>query len=104
MSIEFLANAASGAAAEAAAKNKFGLVEALNEGGPISWSIFIVLVIMSVFSFYILFTKLIEQQKVLGQAKTVRAGFWRAVSLKEGAAKLEKNSAYRQLVDDGIAA
>ena len=53
MSIEFLANAASGAAAEAAAKNKFGLVEALNEGGPISWSIFIVLVIMSVFSFYI---------------------------------------------------
>ncbi|MBK9432494.1 MAG: MotA/TolQ/ExbB proton channel family protein [Sphingomonadales bacterium] len=104
MSIEFLANAASGAAAEAAAKNKFGLVEALNEGGPISWSIFIVLVIMSVFSFYILFTKLIEQQKVLGQAKTVRAGFWRAASLKEGAAKLEKNSAYRQLVDDGIAA
>ncbi|NJM51437.1 MAG: MotA/TolQ/ExbB proton channel family protein [Sphingomonadales bacterium] len=89
-------------AAEEAPKNKFGLVEALNEGGPISWSIFIVLVIMSIGSFYILFTKLLEQNKVMKQAQQVRAGFWRANSLKEGAAKLDKNSAYRQLVDDGI--
>ena len=92
------------AAAEEAPKNKFGLIEALNEGGPISWSIFIVLVIMSIGSFYILFTKLLEQNKVMKQANQVRAGFWRASSLKEGAAKLDKNSAYRQIVDDGIAA
>ena len=92
------------AAAEEAPKNKFGLIEALNEGGPISWSIFIVLVIMSIGSFYILFTKLLEQNKVMKQANQVRAGFWRASSLKEGAAKLDKNSAYRQLVDDGISA
>ena len=62
------------------------------------------MVIMSVFSFYIMFTKLIEQQKVLKQAKEVQATFWRANSLEEGAAKLEKNSAFRQLIDDGIAA
>jgi biopolymer transport protein ExbB len=30
-------------AAAEAPKNKFGLVEALNEGGAISWSIFVVL-------------------------------------------------------------
>ncbi len=101
MSIAFL-TAAGGAVATPAAK--FGLMEALNEGGPISWSIFIVLVIMSVFSFYIMFTKLFEQQKVLNQAKQMRAGFWRANSLEEGAAKLDKNSAFRQVVDDGIAA
>ena len=95
---------AAAAAAEAEAKNKFGLVEALNEGGAISWSIFIVLVIMSIGSFYILFTKLLEQQKVMGQLKAVSSGFWRANTLEEGAAKLDKNSAYRQLVDDGIAA
>ncbi len=91
-------------AGEAAAAAKFGLIPALNEGGPISWSIFIVMVIMSVFSFYIMFTKLIEQQKVLNQAKQVRAGFWRANTLEEGAAKLDKNSAFRQVVDDGISA
>ncbi|MFN3450839.1 MAG: MotA/TolQ/ExbB proton channel family protein [Sphingorhabdus sp.] len=83
---------------------QFGLIPALNEGGPISWSIFIVMVIMSVFSFYIMFTKLFEQQKVMNQYKQVRAQFWRAATLEEGAAKLDKNSAYRQVVDDGIEA
>jgi len=91
-------------ASEAAAAAKFGLIPALNEGGPISWSIFTVMVIMSVFSFYIMFTKLFEQQKVMNQAKQVQAGFWRANTLEEGAAKLDKNSAFRQVVDDGISA
>ena len=101
MSIEFL-TAAGAEGAEAAAQ--FGLIPALREGGPISIAIFTVMVIMSVFSFYIMFTKLMEQQKVLNQAKAVRAGFWRANTLEEGAAKLDKNSAFRQVVDDGISA
>jgi len=101
MSILFL-TAAGAANPDVAAQ--FGLIPALNEGGPISWSIFISMVIMSVFSFYIMFTKLFEQQKVMNQYKEVRAQFWRAATLEEGAAKLEKNSAYRQVVDDGIAA
>lgn len=101
MSILFLT--AAGAANPDVAQ-QFGLIPALNEGGPISWSIFIVMVIMSVFSFYIMFTKLFEQQKVMNQYKEVRAQFWRANTLEEGAAKLDKNSAYRQIVDDGISA
>ena len=101
MSILFL-TAAGAANPDVAAQ--FGLIPALNEGGPISWSIFIVMVIMSVFSFYIMFTKLFEQQKVLNQYKDVRAQFWRAATLEEGAAKLDKNSAYRQVVDDAIEA
>ncbi|MEE9433814.1 MAG: MotA/TolQ/ExbB proton channel family protein [Sphingorhabdus sp.] len=92
------------ATAAEAAPNQFGLLKALNEGGAISWFIFLTLVVMSVFSFYILFTKLLEQNKVMKQAKQVQAGFWRASSLEEGAAKLDKNSAYRQIVDDGISA
>ncbi|MES2782326.1 MAG: MotA/TolQ/ExbB proton channel family protein [Pseudomonadota bacterium] len=101
MSILFL-TAAGTANPDVAAQ--FGLIPALNEGGPISWSIFIVMVIMSIFSFYIMFTKLFEQQKVMNQYKQVRAQFWRANTLEEGAAKLDKNSAYRQVVDDGIEA
>jgi biopolymer transport protein ExbB len=101
MSIEFL-TAAGAVEAEAAAQ--FGLIPALREGGPISIAIFTVMVIMSVFSFYIMFTKLMEQQKVLNQAKQVKASFWRSNTLEEGAAKLDKNSAFRQVVDDGISA
>lgn len=91
-------------AAADAPKNQFGFWEAMNQGGAIAWSIFGVLVIMSVGSFYILITKLLEQQKVMKQYSDVRSAFWRAGSLKEGATKLEKNSAWRQLVDDALMA
>ncbi len=92
------------AAPAAAEENPYGLAAALREGGLISQTVFGILCIMSIFSFYILFTKLIEQQKIIGQAKKIRQGFWRSASLKEAAAKLEKNTAYKQLVDDGLAA
>ena len=99
MTFELLA-----AAATDAPQNSFGFMEAMEQGGVIAWSIFGVLVIMSVGSFYILFTKFFEQQKILNQYKGVRSNFWKAGSLKEGAAKLDKNSAWRQLVDDANAA
>ncbi len=92
------------AAGEAAPQNQFGFMEAMEQGGVIAWTIFGVLVIMSVGSFYILITKWLEQQKILNQYKDVRSNFWRANSLRDGAAKLEKNSAWRQLVEDGLAA
>ncbi|RYE02737.1 MAG: MotA/TolQ/ExbB proton channel family protein [Sphingomonadales bacterium] len=92
------------AAAAPHAENPYGLQAALREGGIIAQSVFGIMVIMLFFSLYILFTKLFEQQKILAQAKRVRATFWSAASLREGAAKLEKNSAYRQVVEDGLAA
>ena len=99
MSITILNAGASGGAAE-----QFGVLNALQQGGFISWSVAGILTIMLFFSLYILFTKVFEQQKILNQGKRVRASFWNSNSLREGAAKLEKNSAYKQLVDDGLAA
>ncbi|WP_242097674.1 MULTISPECIES: MotA/TolQ/ExbB proton channel family protein [unclassified Sphingomonas] len=94
------------AGGEAAAKgaSPYGLQQSLREGGLISQTVFSILVLMSIVSFYILFSKLFEQQKIMNQAKRVRQGFWNANSLHEGAAKLDKNSAYKQIVDDGLAA
>lgn len=93
------------AAAPAVEKeNPYGLIPALREGGLISQTVFGILVIMLFFSLYILFTKLFEQQKIISQGRRMRTAFWNQNSLREGAAKLEKNSAYRQIVDDGIAA
>ena len=96
--------AAAAPKAGGAAENPYGLWEALEQGGTIAWTVFIILVAFSIVSFYIMFTKLFEQQKVINQAKRVRTSFWSSNSLREGAAKLEKNSAYRQIVDDGIMA
>jgi biopolymer transport protein ExbB len=99
MLIELLA-----AAGEAAPQTEFGFEAAMKQGGIIAYSIFGVLVIMSIGSFYILITKWLEQQKIFNQYKNVRTTFWRAPSLREGSSKLEKNSAWRQLVDDGLSA
>lgn len=92
------------AAAGEAPATQFGFMEAMEQGGPVAWSILAVLVIQSVGSFYILFTKLFEQNKVMKEYRANRAAFWRAGSLKEGATKFDKDSAWRQLVDDGIRA
>jgi len=91
-------------ATPAAGENPYGLMAALEQGGTIAWTVFIILVVMSAASWYIMFTKLLEQQKILNQAKRARSTFWTSPSLKEGQAKLEKNSAYRQIVDDGLRA
>ena len=99
MSISILNAGASGGAQE-----QFGVMNALQQGGFISWSVASILLIMLFFTLYILFTKVFEQQKIINQGKRVRASFWNANSLREGAAKLEKNSAYKQIIDDGLAA
>ena len=92
------------AAAGEAPVNEFGFWKAMEEGGPVAWTILAIMIIMSVGSFYILFTKIFEQNKVMKEYRSNRAAFWRAGSLKEGASKFDKNSAWRQLVDDGIRA
>ena len=100
MLIQFLAAAAD----EAAPQTKFGFMEAMQQGGVIAWTILAVLAIMSIGSFYILITKWMEQNRILKGYKGIRTNFWRASTLSEGASKLEKNSAWRQLVDDGLVA
>ena len=92
------------APAAAGGENPYGLMAALEQGGTIAWATFIILVVMSAASWYIMFVKLFEQQKIINQGKRARTTFWQAANLREGAGKLEKNSAYRQIVDDGITA
>jgi biopolymer transport protein ExbB len=104
--LTILQAAAAEAGTEAAAK-QFGLREALFPDGKPAWiglTIFTILVVMSVVSFYIIFTKLFEQRKILNQAREDVNKFWSAANVRDGAAKLEKNSAFRQLVDDGLKA
>ena len=92
------------AATAAPGENPYGLMQALEQGGLIAWATFLTLVFMSVFSFYILFTKLLQQQKIINQGKKVRASFWNSANLREASTKLDKKSAYRAIVDDALVA
>src|SRR6201995_1305628 len=91
-------------AAPAAANTQFGIQNALQQGGLISYSVFIILVIMSLGTFYILFTKLMQQQKIISQGRKVRSSFWNSPNLREAANKLDQKSAYRAIVDDALVA
>ncbi|MDB5692037.1 MAG: MotA/TolQ/ExbB proton channel family protein [Alphaproteobacteria bacterium] len=85
-------------------ENPYGIIQALQQGGLLAWTIFLILVIMSASSWYVLFVKLFEQQKIIRDGRRARSAFWQAGTLRDGAQKLEKNGAYRQIVDDGIVA
>jgi biopolymer transport protein ExbB len=100
--INLIASAAAGAAP--AAGEQYGFLKAIEEGGPVAWATFGILTIMFIGSLYILFTKLFEQNKVMAQGRDGVSNFWRAPNLADGAGKLERNSAYRQIVDDGLRA
>lgn len=87
-----------------AVENPYGLAAALEQGGIIAQSVFGILVFMSLVSWYIIITKYIDQRKVLTEAKDLEKKFWTAPDLKTGASKLDKNSPFKQIVDDGLRA
>ena len=59
---------------------------------------------MSVGSWYIFFVKLIDQNRIIKEGRRARTTFWQSPNLRDGANKLDKNGAYRQIVDDGLLA
>jgi biopolymer transport protein ExbB len=96
--------AAPAAPAGGAHDNPYGIIQALQQGGLITQVTFGLLVLMSIASWYVFFVKLIEQQKIVKEGRRARTAFWQAPSLRDGAGKLDKNGAYRQIVDDGLIA
>ena len=82
----------------------YGLQHMWENGGWISRSILITLVIMSAGTWYIFFTKWIEQQRILGQASQVEKKFWTSATLNEGVDKLPKNSVFRGIAEAGLKA
>src|SRR6185312_1716995 len=85
-------------------ENPYGL-EALWKGGDfVSRGTLIILVVMSMGSWYIMFVKVYEQAKLFRQARAVQSTFWSAASVNEGANALKDGTAYRYIADSGIKA
>ncbi|MBD8541392.1 MotA/TolQ/ExbB proton channel family protein [Oxalobacteraceae sp. CFBP 8763] len=64
----------------------------------------IILSLMSIGSWYIIITKLIDQQKVMNQAKDMKAKFWKAPSIVAGSATLKEGSPFRFIAETGTKA
>ncbi len=90
--------------AAAAETNPYGLSNLWKEGTWISKAILIVLAFMSAGTWYIFFTKWIDQQRMLGHATQVEKKFWTSATLEEGVEKLTKNSIFRSVAEAGLQA
>jgi biopolymer transport protein ExbB len=103
------ADAAAPAAAPAAAagkeevENPFGPA-AVWEGGVVSRGTVIILALMSMGSWYIIITKLLDQRKIFKQSKETNQKFWKAPSIAAGSAQLSEGSPYRFIAETGTKA
>jgi biopolymer transport protein ExbB len=96
--------AAAAAAPSGDQSTPYGLKHMVENGDWISRTILGVLVIMSAGTWYIFFTKWIDQQRLLGQAAQVEKKFWSSATLNEGVDKLPKNSVFRGIAEAGLKA
>jgi biopolymer transport protein ExbB len=76
-------------------------LEAVWHGDFISKGTLIILSIMSMGSWYILITKLIDQFKLNGQAGDAKKTFWKASSVQAGITSLKDGSPFRFIAETG---
>lgn len=85
-------------------ENPYGLEAMWKHGDFVSKGTLFILIIMSAATWYILVVKLIEQQKLLGEAKNADKKFWTASSVKGGMDTLKKGGPFWYIVDRGVSA
>ncbi|HSW82353.1 MAG TPA: hypothetical protein VLH12_02710, partial [Usitatibacter sp.] len=83
-------------------ENPYGLEALWKQGDFVSRGTLIILIIMSMGSWYIMFVKVYEQAKLFRQAREVQAKFWGASSVADGSSQLKDGTAYRYISEAGI--
>jgi biopolymer transport protein ExbB len=96
--------AAAAAATTTAAGNPYGLIPLWVNGTIVTRGTLLVLVAMSLGSWFIMFTKLWDQRALRKSGKVVEKQFWTAPSLKDGVDRLPKADDYRFIAESGLRA
>lgn len=84
--------------------NPYGLEALWQSGDWIARSTLLVLVVMSMGSWYLLVTRLMAQSRLLRQAREAGTRFWDAASVREGLESLSPDSAFRRIAECGLSA
>jgi len=85
-------------------ENPYGLDALWKTSDYITKTVLVLLLIMSVGSWYIMIVKVLEQAKINRQAKATAAGFWSAGTVKQGVDTLDGGSPFRFIAEAGIEA
>ena len=86
----------------AATDNPYGLAGLWQHGNIVSRGTLIVLVVMSLGSWFIILTKLWDQRNMKKSARIVEKQFWTAPSIKDGVERLKKGDDFRFIAEDGL--
>ena len=84
--------------------NPYGLQALWAQGDMVAKTTLIILLIMSMGSWYIIFVKLFEQRKLNKSAEAAGKSFWAAGSVKDGTNGLPEGSAFRFIAEQGLKA
>ncbi len=79
--------------------NPYGIEALWKTSDAVAKTVLLLLLIMSVGSWYIMIVKVLEQAKMGRQAKAAAKDFWSAGTVAQGAAALEANSPFRFMAD-----
>lgn len=90
--------------APAAAANPYGLGALWAQGDWVARVTLLILVAMSLASWYVLITKLIAQRRMGGQGRAAAQSFWKADTVRQGADTLQKDSPFRFIAESALEA
>ena len=90
--------------ATATVDNPYGLAALWAGGDLVARSVLVLLVIMSLASWYVILIKLWDQRKLKQAGRVVDKQFWTASSLKDGVDRLKKGDDFRHIAEDGLRA
>jgi biopolymer transport protein ExbB len=94
--------AAPAAAPSAHEENPYGLSALWAQGDIVAKGTLLILVLMSMGSWYVIITKFFEQSKAAKFAKAAQDSFWSAASLRQGADGLAEDSPFRFIAEKGL--
>ena len=90
------------AAPSAHEENPYGLSALWAQGDIVAKGTLLILVLMSMGSWYVIITKFFEQSKAAKFAKAAQDSFWSAASLRQGADGLAEDSPFRFIAEKGL--
>jgi biopolymer transport protein ExbB len=84
--------------------NPYGLSALWSNGDFIARGVLLIMLVMSLGTWFIMITKFIEQGRLFAAGKDATKSFWTKHSIQEGASALSPSSPFRYIADTGITA
>src|SRR5437773_11070308 len=82
-------------------ENPYGIEALWKQGDFVARGTLIIIIIMSIGTWYIAIVKLIEQGRLMKDAREADAKFWAAKGVHDGVATLREDSAFRFIAEEG---